>query len=99
MSSLFSSTDEPVSLEVEAGRDLAGSLVDGVADLLHVDLGGDVEGRHATNATAGQPAVATGIEGRRAHPGRPGVRYLRRVSGRYPSGQREQTVNLPAQPS
>ena len=33
-------------LEVEAVGDLAGGLVDGVADLLVVDLGGDVEARH-----------------------------------------------------
>ena len=33
-------------LEVVAGRDLARRLVDGVADLLHVELGHDVEGGH-----------------------------------------------------
>ena len=34
------------ALEVEPGRGLAVGLVDGVADLLHVDLGDDVEGGH-----------------------------------------------------
>src|SRR5207302_7311806 len=33
-------------LEVEAGPHLPAGLVDGVADLLHVDLGDDVEGWH-----------------------------------------------------
>src|SRR5262249_35857424 len=35
-------------LEVVAGRDLAPRLVDGVADLLAIDFGDDVERRHGT---------------------------------------------------
>ena len=47
-------------LEVEALGDLALRLVDGVADLLQVDLGDDVEGelvfRHGAEDTVSAPA-------------------------------------------
>ena len=39
-------------LEVEAGGRLPVGLVDGVADLLHVDFGNDVEGGHAASVPA-----------------------------------------------
>ena len=69
----FSSIEDSVSLKSKRVANLAAGLVDGVAHLLHVHLGHDIEGRHGSNAIA------------------------RTVSrGRCPSGQREQTVNLPA---
>ena len=66
-------------LEVEAGADLPLRLVDGVAHLLAVDLGHDIEAGHASE---GSRAVRSSA-----------------VVGRCPSGQREQTVNLPATPT
>ena len=38
-------------LEVEAGGDLPASLIDGVPDLLHVDLRHDIETGHGGYAT------------------------------------------------
>ena len=80
-------------LEVEAGGDLPARLVDRVAHFLQVDLGGDIEARHArTLATSVAPFQAFGAGSLRRPLSCP-------PTGRYPSGQREQTVNLPAQPS
>ena len=69
-------------LEVEAVAHLAASLVDGVADLLHVERGDHVEAGHVSDATAAP----------RARPRRLRCRPL----GRCPSGQRERAVNPPA---
>ena len=92
------------SLEVEAGAGLAVGLVDGVADLLHVDLRDHVERGHARHDSAGARRVAG--HARRERPtvatvaGEAGpVAIWSRLAGRCPSGQREQTVNLPAQPT
>ena len=60
-------------LEVEAGRDLPARLVDGVAHLLHIDLGGDIEARHGAHAIkatfglrlAASPALGRTIVSRR----------------------------------
>ena len=41
------------ALEVEPVGRLAVGLVDGVADLLHVDLGDDVEGGHVETVVPG----------------------------------------------
>ena len=49
-------------LEVEPVGDLAAGLVDGVADLLQVDLGHDVEGRHGQTLSC----VATRVGARAA---------------------------------
>ena len=68
-------------LEVEAGGQLALRLVDGVAHLLAVDLGHDVEGRHGRRRYLAPLTLSSTLQ------------------GRCPSGQREQTVNLPAQPT
>ena len=72
------------ALEVVAGRRLLGGLVQGVVDLLAVDLAHDVE-RRVSHAAA------------------PCYRLRRTREGVHgagcPSGQREQTVNLPAQPT
>ncbi len=87
-------------LEVEPRRDLAGSLVDGVAHFLVVDLGGDVEARHGPHATGGGDPPPDGCGVRRpAHRGGVAIGYPRRFAGRYPSGQRGQTVNLLALPT
>ena len=47
-------------LEVEAGGDLALGLVDRVADLLAVDLGDDIETRHAARLTNTTGSLAMG---------------------------------------
>src|SRR5207247_1426126 len=76
---LFGELDAaPGVLEVEPGGDLALRLIHRVADLLHVELGDDVERGHE-NALLDRDR-------------RPGT--LRRLGGRYPSGQRGQSVKL-----
>src|SRR2546421_11848328 len=47
-------------LEVDAGRGLPVGLVDGVADLLEVDLGDDVERGHALKLSPGRVVAAHG---------------------------------------
>ena len=74
-------------LEVEPRRGLAVGLVDRVADLLEVELGDDVEGRHARIVDV---AVETG----------PGCgRAVGSPPGRCPSGQRDLAVNQTASPT
>ena len=59
ISSLVGELDRRVgALEVEAGGRLAVGLVDGVADLLHVDLGDDVEAGHGLQRI--EPASTAG---------------------------------------
>ena len=89
------------ALEVEPGPRLAVGLVDGVADLLHVDLGDDVEGRHGATILPGCGAPrGRGMASPARRARRPRRREVSsRLAGRCPSGQREQTVNLPASPT
>ena len=90
-----SSIDESVSLKSKRLATLALSLVDGVADLLLVDLGDDVEAGH------GQPGYpAAPLIGRSRCGGvRCAARYAHVTPGRCPSGQRELAVNQSAQPT
>src|SRR5207344_3383325 len=70
-------------LEVVARGDLARGLVDRVANLLHVELGHDVERGHGF-VSGVVVAWERGMGGL----------ILYAAPGRYPSGQRGQAVNL-----
>ena len=77
----------PGVLEVEPLRDLAPSLVDGVRDLGHRDLGDDVEREVLLGHAAILPWRC-----------RSSVAILPRTGG-CPSGQRERSVKSPAKPT
>ena len=87
----LSSIELPVFLKSNRVLDLPLRLVDRVADLLHVELGDDVERGHVGSCAAVRPRSGSGRSRAKGRGSRPDTV---RAPGRYPSGQRGQSVKL-----